>query len=312
MTETSAFQPAPLPFAAEESLRLACPRCGGGLNLMRQHLGMLGQCVHCRTPLIAREEGGAIYAVADGSSSAEADPAWGFPDPSASSGAPAFAAPLPTRESDNFFTGRPGTPTPVPLPATESAPSPFGLSDASSPSMFASGGESASIATAWGTKVPGETHASISPFGTGSAGASFAESFFREKVAKESSPVVPTDGEVAKEGEALASHVFKQEGALDPKRLLRQSLRVLAVLCAFGVVGIGVGFLVPKETLASWRGKAIDWLEPGMAVFDGLPESLRPAWLPRPELGIAADQQGLGGFEGFKGAAAGPERLNGR
>jgi len=52
------------PEATEETLRLKCPTCGGGLNLKRRHLGITGQCVHCRTPLTALEKDGTIEVVA--------------------------------------------------------------------------------------------------------------------------------------------------------------------------------------------------------------------------------------------------------
>ncbi len=345
MTETSVLQPAPRPsVGVEEALRLACPRCGDGLNLMRRHLGMPGQCVHCRTPLVAREEGGAIRAVADASPPAEPGPAWGFPGLSATSCSPAFAAPLPTRESDNLFTRRPDVPAPAPLPAAKAAPSPFDTpATAPVPSMFASGGESASIATAWGTKVPSETHASISPFGTGSVGGGFAESLFREKVVKESavtnagivfaSPFVPAapaaapehDGQVnaildgdgrpmramtKEEEEAFAQNFFKYENARNKSRgaarFLKKIVRLLIVICVLGAVGAGTAFFMPKETLAAWKGKVVDWLEPGMAILDYLPEGLRPDWLPRTQFGIDAgvDEKGqpkrkLNALEGF-------------
>lgn len=38
-----------------ENLNLECPGCGGGLVLRREHLGIEGICVWCRTPIVAAE-----------------------------------------------------------------------------------------------------------------------------------------------------------------------------------------------------------------------------------------------------------------
>ncbi len=38
-----------------ENLNLECPGCGGGLVLKRQHIGIEGLCVWCRTPIVAAE-----------------------------------------------------------------------------------------------------------------------------------------------------------------------------------------------------------------------------------------------------------------
>jgi hypothetical protein len=69
----------------------------------------------------------------------------------------------------------------------------------------------------------------------------------------------------------------------------------------------GLVVFTPKEKLAEWKTKAIDWLEPGMAILDYLPEGLRPDWLPRTEFGIDAgvDENGqpkkkLNAFEGLE------------
>lgn len=131
---------------------------------------------------------------------------WGFPDfssPTAPAPAaapdpepglknlvsPELAPPLPSRDGDDLFSGRNELPAPT-LPSGESkiAASPFGDSGgfSLSSSLFGSEDSSAAIAPAWGTNVPRETHASISPFSTGSAeGGGFAESLFREKVVKD-------------------------------------------------------------------------------------------------------------------------------
>lgn len=135
---------------------------------------------------------------------------WGFPDfdslpvpaappiekpvsePSAfvNFGAPELAPPLPSREGDDLFSGRHELPAPAPVAnETKTELSPFGEAGGfslSSP-LFGSEAPATAIAPAWGTNVPRETHASISPFSTGSAeGGGFAESLFREKVAKDS------------------------------------------------------------------------------------------------------------------------------
>lgn len=104
-------------------------------------------------------------------------------------GAPELAPPLPSRDGDDLFSGRHELPAPE-SPGNETKPeiSPFGESAgfSLSSSLFGSEAPSAEISPAWGTNVPRETHASISPFSTGSAeGEGLAESLFREKVAKD-------------------------------------------------------------------------------------------------------------------------------
>jgi hypothetical protein len=135
---------------------------------------------------------------------------WGFPDfdslpvpatlpienpvPESSAfvnfGAPELAPPLPSRDGDDLFSGRHELPAPAPVAnETKTEISPFGESAgfSLSSSLFGSEAPATDIAPAWGTNVPRETHASISPFSTGSAeGGGFAESLFREKVAKDS------------------------------------------------------------------------------------------------------------------------------
>lgn len=135
---------------------------------------------------------------------------WGFPDFHSSPGsapapipaspaaeAPSFrhfatpelAPPLPSREGDDLFMGKhdlpPATP---PTGEAKAIPSPFGESGGFSLSSPLFGGEDPanSVTPAWGTSVPRENHASISPFATGSAeGGGYAESLFREKVVKD-------------------------------------------------------------------------------------------------------------------------------
>lgn len=60
-----------------------------------------------------------------------------------------------------------------------------------------------------------------------------------------------------------------------------------------GIAAVGACF-VPKERLLAWKKGAIEWLEPGMAVLDYLPEKLRPEWLPQSKFGIdgGVDEKG--------------------
>jgi hypothetical protein len=149
---------------------------------------------------------------------------WGFPDspPAAATvtapehpafmnfGTPELAPPLPSREGDDLFSGRNELPAMTP-PTGENKleASPFGDSAGFSlaSSLFGSDNGNSEFTPAWGTNVPRETHASISPFSTGSAeGGGFAESLFRDKVTKDgaaadlaasgsfASPFVPMSG----------------------------------------------------------------------------------------------------------------------
>ena len=45
----------------EEVIRLVCPDCDGKLNLRRKHIGIAGNCVHCRIPVMAVEEDGDVF-----------------------------------------------------------------------------------------------------------------------------------------------------------------------------------------------------------------------------------------------------------
>lgn len=460
--------------ATEETLRLKCPTCGGGLNLKRRHLGITGQCVHCKTPLTALEKNGLVQVVAgldphftpeapeapeaiaapveapvtlsfdsivaemkapptlhhapspEISVAAPPASAWGFPDRES---APAFAvpetqpfmtkeeippsflssiapavspavSPVPTPRAEPalfhdtptpsfepisaantnlfgttiapaespFATTPPAAPTPDenPFPAMTtgfslSTPSsessnflidrneipPANATPPSTPSalfgdqqhapgeafssMFKSGDDSSEINPAWGTKVPHENHASISPFATGSAsGGGFAESLFRDKVGKESekiesplfgspfakkedsSPVAPAKEEFQKkvvldgdgrpmkpmtpEEEAnFAKHLFAVEKTHKRPRWVKSLIKTTITLAALGAIGTGAYFLTPEEKLAEWKEKAYIWLEPGLAILDYVPEGLRPDWLPRTDLGIDAgvDENGV-------------------
>jgi hypothetical protein len=224
----------------------------------------------------------------------------------------------------------------IPLPAAGGAPSfapsaLFGNQQAageSFSSMFKSGDDSSQINPAWGTKVPQESHASISPFATGSAsGGGYAESLFREKVEKESakiesplfakkedsSPIAPAakeefqkkvvldgDGRPMKpmtpEEEAnFAKHLFAVEKTHKRPRWVKKLIKTSITFAILGAIGTGGYFLTPQEKLAEWKEKAYIWLEPGLAILDYLPEGLRPDWLPRTSLGIDAgvDENGV-------------------
>ncbi len=421
MTESLVPSPDAKP-AAEETLRLKCDQCGGGLVLKRRHLGIKGQCVHCQVPLMAIEEDGVIRVVSErpvfapepavsapepvpvetlaaqveteapavaGSwsladfgepaapavASEEPVPMDMVPAPAADTsmfgfgavagagastaiswdladfGRPAAAVadqvvkeptapvvpelqpPLPTRDGDNLFGGKPDNllaPDGV-APASAEA-SPFGQSSGGfsiGVPSFLGNDDAAPVNAAWGTNVPKEAHASISPFGTGSAGGGFAESLFREKVEKENAshhtvamsafaPVSPTpeavpatpaaphrdceekvilDGDgrpmrpmTKEEEEDFAKNFFKYENARSTprwvKRLRKMAIRSLVIFCLIGGAGGGVAAFTPKEQLVEWKTKAINWLEPGMAILDYLPEKWRPKWLPESKFGI--------------------------
>jgi hypothetical protein len=198
-------------------------------------------------------------------------------------------------------------------------------------SMFKNADDSSEINPAWGTKVPHENHASISPFATGSAsGGGFAESLFRDKVGKEtekiesplfaspfgkiedSSPVAPAKEEFQKkvvldgdgrpmkamtpEEEAnFAKHLFAVEKTHKRPRWVKKVIKTAVTLAVLGAIGTGVYFVTPEEKLAEWKEKAYIWLEPGLAILDYVPEGLRPDWLPRTDLGIDAgvDENGV-------------------
>lgn len=447
MTESLATPSNAKPIAdAEETLRLKCDQCGGGLVLKRRHLGIKGQCVHCQVPLMAVEQDGVVRVVSErpdpipasepsedagmemsGMATSDVEmpdttpvvdslpeiPAseaptltneeepvlpWGIPAPAESvetsaaewappagfdfplepsapeaplpwgppagsdAAAPAFEGgftapelqpPLPTRDGDNLFGGKPEGFPPVEAPA--SAPvnaSPFGDQaggfSLSFPSMFGAEESGAAVAPAWGTNVPKEGHASISPFGTGTAGEGFAESLYREKVEKENAShhavAMPTfatpspadggpfaeqpakrdceekvilDGDgrpmrpmTKEEEEEFAKNFFKYDNARSTprwvKRLRKTAKRFLIFFCILGAGGGGVAAFTPKEQLLEWKKKTIEWLEPGMAVLDYLPEKWRPKWLPQSKFGIDAgvDENGqpkkkMNAFEGL-------------
>lgn len=120
-------------------------------------------------------------------------------------------------------------------------------------------------------------------------------------------PIRPMSKE---EEESFATNFFKYENARTKPtwlmRLRKKIIRMLIFFCVIGAIGAGASFFIPKETLLVWKDKAIKWLEPGMAIFDYLPEKLRPDWLPQTDFGIDAgtDENGqpkkkLNAFEGL-------------
>jgi hypothetical protein len=106
-------------------------------------------------------------------------------------------------------------------------------------------------------------------------------------------PLRPMTKEVTKdEEEEFAKNLFKPENARTKPRwvkgILRKVKRMLIGFCLLGGIAAVAACFVPKEKLLTWKKGAIDWLEPGMAVLDYLPEKLRPKWLPRSKFGIDA------------------------
>jgi hypothetical protein len=411
------------PTMTDETLKLKCPDCGGGLNLKRKHLGITGNCVHCHSPITAVEGNGEVSVVSARPAPAEAPPvlpaapeaagnvpSWGFPSTKAEESDPAMpevpeatvlppaatlaaAAPAETatplfgnemaRESmpslfnmgpaksesfSSFLTEReePATPEPAP-PAPASSPKEQGIEfshrelspppaeDRPAPSLFGDQSDgpapfsslfkmdepAAEVGSAWGTKAPQENHASISPFSTGSAeGGGFAETLFREKVEKDSgmastpsalfsgkqeTPATPKeekcgertildgDGRPMKpmtkeEEEQFAKHFFAIESARSkPKKWMKRVQRFVILQIVLASAGTGIYFFTPKEKLAQWKTDVYNWLEPGMAILDYIPEGLRPNWLPRSSFGIDAgvDENGvpkkkMNAFEGLK------------
>jgi hypothetical protein len=189
---------------SDEIIKLKCPACCGGLNLRRSAIGLSGYCVHCRTPLSALGEAGAgdvlIVAGMGGpqpekvgtETEAAKRPRTDVPlVPMA-----AAATPPATRLSDNLF------PTAAdPLKPLDGMTSPFaapfaadhGSQSRSSPSAFAVPGAEVSVMIGWGTNVPREVHASISPFGLKAHhGSGLAESLFREKIGAPVAASYPT------------------------------------------------------------------------------------------------------------------------
>lgn len=365
MSETFASQPtqpAP-PSPSDEVLKLRCPRCGGALHLKRKFLGSRGRCVHCQATLSTCEENGLARLEAEATEESPVGDGSGHHLPGAAgaraadplASMPEYAAPLPTRLGDNLF---PATPPPLAplegLGESSAAPAPFGDATrfpSSAGSVFGASEETGSIQPAWGVKIPKESHASISPFGTqDELGRSFADSLFRRKAENEiatsasgapasfASPFVPTapkaaapseapardcgervilDGDgrpmrpmTPEEEEDFAKNFFRYENSRTKprwaKRILRKLKRTLVGFCLLAGIAAVAACFVPREKLHAWRKGAVEWLEPGMAVFDYLPEKLRPKWLPQSKFGIdgGLDETGqpkkkMNAFEGL-------------
>jgi len=230
---------------------------------------------------------------------------------------------------DNLFVDRAEIPPvmsqPTPPPLT---PSPFDeVDDFQIPfsSLFKVEESPVELTEAWGTKVPQESHASISPFSTpSSGGGGFAETLFRDKVVKESAsddftiaipfsvakakeapapvrhqdcaPKVILDGDgrplapmTKEEEEEFAKNFFAMERARGKEPKWRKRLKgFLIKVIVLGLVGMVAFFVTPREKMVEYQTKAGTWLEPGMAILDYLPEGMRPDWLPRTDFGIDA------------------------
>lgn len=377
---TSRLSEATCPDIPEDTLRLSCPDCGGGLNLKRRHLGITGQCVHCHSPLTAHEEDGLIRVITRAPAptafehpvshpSVEADKVreaavrtnpsmWNFPERETTAPSPAagefehaiqcdFSLPLPGRETGKLVVDRHDRPEVAiapPLPSPE--PSPFNNPTSfQTPfsSMFKNDDDSAEINPAWGTKVPQEIHASMSPFATGSAGGGgFAESLFREKVVKNASkdevssassvaasglkeqatPAPRASGEkiildgdgrpmapwTKAEEEEFAKNLFALENSHKRPQWLRRVIRFSVTAILLGGIGIGAYILTPEEKLTEWKTETYEWLEPGMAILDFLPKSLRPGGTdsngnPRTMNALEGLEKLTGEVKEFRGAA---------
>lgn len=273
----------------------------------RRDLGITGQCVHCQAPLTALEQHGSIQVI--------------------SGLAPQCAATLSAPQEANFLTDR------NKLPDVNQASAPVfqqsalfcdfsGEPDESISSLFKNEDNSSQIISAWGTKIPRENHAPISPFATGSAGGGFAESLFREKVTKESSKIesallavpvakkeesttiapareeggkkvtVDNDGPPMKtmtnaEAGNLDKHLFAIEKTYKKPHWVKHFMQPLLALTVLATMGVSVYFATPEERLATWKEKAYAWFEPGLAALDYVPEGLRPGSLPQKNLGRA-------------------------
>lgn len=92
-------------------------------------------------------------------------------------------------------------------------------------------------------------------------------------------------------------------------RWRKRTLHFIAFLCLIGAIGaIGAigSFLVPRETLGTWKKEVTHWLEPGMPLLDYLPSGLRPEWLTSPQTVSDTDAGGIGRPQGNGGVVAGP------
>lgn len=240
-----------------------------------------------------------------------------------------FAFSLPDRGSESLVPDRAEIPLAMsqPTPATPKS-SLFDDEDKFQipfSSLFKEEEKPAEISESWGTRVPQESHASISPFATPSSnGGGFAETLFRDKVVKESSsedftiaipfsvakakqdaaplrhqdcaPKVILDGDgrpmapmTKEEEEEFAKNFFAMERARGKEPKWRKRLKgFLIKIIILGLAGIVAFFVTPRDKMAEYQTKVVTWLEPGMAVLDYLPEGMRPDWLPRTDFGIDA------------------------
>ena len=337
--------PSDTPDIHNAALRLKCPECGGGLNLKRKHLGMTGRCVHCQATLTAKEENGEVFVVVGGASAPQ--PAK-QPIPTTETPAPEplaniqelaqttalnedittdFASSLSGRSSGELLSDR--IEITAPNSRTVDPPKPasslFGESKGDEmpfSSLFKTEDTKVDLTSTWGAKPPKESHASLSPYETDSSGEAFAETLFREKVARETpaphkqdcTPKIILDGDgrpmapmTKAEEEEFAMNFFKIDRARKEPRWRKRLVRFLIMNIVLGLAGIVAFFVTPKDKLAEVQADAAEWLGPGLAVLDYLPESVRPEWLPRTDYGIDAglDENGnpkpkMNAFEGLK------------
>lgn len=376
MSDTSTVStPSPSSRAEDETLLLQCPVCKSALSLMRQHLGVEGQCIHCQIPIIAVETAQGVEVIrrdgkdqiaahnppatvsqqiphepevidihpksipAEATATKDLESQWGFPPRSSSTEKSApesvtvpppsstwdFIAAFPTRDEDNLFSNRP--PIPRPREKTDGAPLFSEETKHASLPPFHTKEETGGVLSAWGTRVPVGIHASISPFGTGSAdGGGFGDDLFREGAEKEISestltepatsgespsrfvaacdlafdrspldsdrsksdsllkklpPPIPSTATVgtleSEQNPDMRSFLANKEGkSFWKKPIVRNLLRAVVGLVIVTSMVAAIFLFVPRETLISWKDKALIWLEPGAGQLEFVPESLRP------------------------------------
>lgn len=114
MSPTSRTHDSELHSNPEEVIRLFCPQCSGKLNLRRKHIGVAGNCVHCKTPVQAVDHQGVVALVHKaGEQNTPADPA--VPG-TAAPGTAAPGTPVPEQATTA------AKPTPPSAPESETAP----------------------------------------------------------------------------------------------------------------------------------------------------------------------------------------------
>ncbi|MCB1061288.1 MAG: hypothetical protein KDN20_00030 [Verrucomicrobiae bacterium] len=125
---------------SEEVIDLACPQCGDGLSLRREHLGIAGHCVWCQAPLIAAASGldgvVRVFLLKTESQPVETSAEVAAPEPDrevpaaespveetvpSESPSPVVASPSPWTESA-LIQSEAESPTEAPQPAMESTP----------------------------------------------------------------------------------------------------------------------------------------------------------------------------------------------